>query len=99
MPVGEREILARLEFPIIRQVLVIGADLVDAFTSGLAESSTINTHLFDDFPSDEKSRCIRVLVECCLFWQLRLYGIRQTFVSAIHIFIFYEEYLRNLMIG
>ena len=69
-----REIKARLELPIVRHVLSIGTDLVVAFVAGLDESNTANAHFFDEFTDDEKRRCVRVAVECSLFWQLRIFG-------------------------
>ena len=80
--VDAREIKARLELPIIRYMLSIGAELINSFNVNLRGWNTANAHFFDAFTVEDKSRCVRIALECSLFLQLRLYG---TSYFLIHI--------------
>ena len=62
--VDAKEIKARLELETVRYILQTPEDIFDAL-SGNA------TSFFEELDSEIKQTCIRVAVECGIFWQLR----------------------------
>lgn len=72
MTQDERVLKARLEWPLVR-LLLIGATIITDTASSVSSYEQRQEEFFGSMSHDEKHKAVRVAVECALYWRLYEY--------------------------